>query len=174
MKKKILIYGSLGVVAVVWIGSLILAYGFILPDRNPVSDPAQQVAFSPAATDILKRSCYDCHSNETRYPWYSYMPFSAVLVAYDTYEGRKKLNFSNFNAYPDRRKSKALEESLETIQKGEMPMKIYIAMHKEAAVSDQDFAVLEQEFQSYSQKTLGQPLETENNRGDEGGERDDD
>ena len=86
----------------------------------------------------LKTSCYDCHSNETVYPWYSYVAPVSFLISRDTREGRKKLNFSNWNKLSKVKKAKFLDEISDEISEGEMPMKIYPIMHSSAKLTDDD------------------------------------
>lgn len=97
-----------------------------------------------AVTAILKRSCYDCHSNETHWPWYSYIQPVAWLVAHDVEEGREHLNFSDWGLYSADKRSSKSEECVEQIQAGEMPMSIYVLMHSEAKISPEDLVVLKQ------------------------------
>ena len=92
--------------------------------------------------NILRESCYDCHSNETI--WYWYTEFSPIswLIARDVNEGREHLNFSTWDKYSTTEKKELLAESIETIQEGEMPMKIYELMHPEAKINKDELNVL--------------------------------
>lgn len=92
--------------------------------------------------DILKRACNDCHSNQTRYLWYHNIAPMSWGVAYHIHEGKEHLNFDEFGLYNTRKQSHAFEEIAEVIQSGEMPMKGYIAFHKEAALSQVDKDIL--------------------------------
>ena len=85
---------------------------------------------------ILKSSCYDCHSSQTHYPWYSYMAPVSWLVANDVKEGRAKLNFSDWGLNNKRRKIRQLEDIKEQVQQGEMPMGIYTVIHKKAKLTE--------------------------------------
>jgi len=85
---------------------------------------------------ILKTSCYDCHSCQTHYPWYSYMAPVSWLVANDVKEGRAKLNFSDWGLNNKRRKIRQLEDIKEQVQQGEMPMGIYTVIHKKAKLTE--------------------------------------
>lgn len=91
---------------------------------------------------ILKRSCYDCHSNETRWPWYSYVAPVSWLVAHDVEEGRAYLNFSNWAPLKDM--VYIHHEIYEEVAEGEMPMKAYLLMHSNAKMSAEDQAVLKE------------------------------
>jgi hypothetical protein len=85
---------------------------------------------------ILKTSCYDCHSNQTYYPWYSHVAPVSWLVANDVKEGRAKLNFSDWELNNKRRKIRQLEDIKDQIQQGEMPMSIYTVIHKKAKLTE--------------------------------------
>lgn len=91
---------------------------------------------------ILKRSCYDCHSNEVNWPWYSYVAPISWLVAYDVEEGREELNFSEWQKYANDPAMK--EEIMEEVAEGEMPLSIYLTTHRNAAVSASELATLRQ------------------------------
>ena len=87
---------------------------------------------------ILKRSCYDCHSHETVWPWYSRIAPASWLLAWDVKEGREELNFSTWHQYSNRKRTKKLREIAEEIEEGEMPPWFYIPLHPEARLSSQD------------------------------------
>ncbi len=82
--------------------------------------------------EILKKSCYDCHSNETVWPWYSKVAPVSWLVEDDVTEGRKHLNFSTFESLDTSVKLKKKDEILEEVQNGEMPLDIYTLIHPNA------------------------------------------
>ena len=87
---------------------------------------------------IFERACYDCHSNETRWPWYSHVAPVMWLVAHDVSEGRKHLNFSSFDELSEKAKSKVRQEIAEEVESGHMPMPYYVPLHAEAKLSDAD------------------------------------
>jgi hypothetical protein len=70
---------------------------------------------------LLQRACYDCHSNETRWPWYSQVAPMSFLIARDVTEGRRELNFSTWSQYNERRKTRKLKEIAKQVEKGKMP-----------------------------------------------------
>ena len=84
---------------------------------------------------IVKSSCYDCHSNHTVWPWYSYVAPVSWVVADHVEHGRKELNFSEWSDYEWKRKDHKLEECLEAIEEGWMPEEGYVKMHDEADLS---------------------------------------
>ena len=86
---------------------------------------------------ILKTSCYDCHSNNTVYPWYAKIQPVAWWLNNHIQDGKKDLNFSEFASYRIRRQYKKLEEINELVKKGEMPLDSYLWLHKNAKLDDQ-------------------------------------
>ena len=86
---------------------------------------------------ILKRACFDCHSNHTKFPWYSNIAPVSLFTKWHVKEGREHLNFSTWNSYSDEKKLKYLEKIPKAI-KSKMPLKSYLIMHNEAKLSDAD------------------------------------
>jgi len=103
---------------------------------------------------ILKSSCYDCHSSQTHYPWYSHMAPVSWLVANDVKEGRAKLNFSDWKLNNKRRKIRQLEDIKEQVQQGEMPMGIYTVIHKKAKLTESQKQLLVKWTDDMSNKVL--------------------
>ena len=87
---------------------------------------------------LLKNACYDCHSNETKYSWYSYVAPVSWLISRDIRLGREELNFSKWESLSKMDKAKMLEEIVDEIESGAMPMSIYVLMHPEAKLSMSD------------------------------------
>ena len=87
---------------------------------------------------ILRTSCYDCHSNEVKWPWYSNVAPASWLVVYDVNEAREHMNFSEWQSYSAEDKAEDIEESWEEIEEGEMPLWYYLILHSEAELSDED------------------------------------
>lgn len=122
------------------LGLIFILIQFIRPGQtNPATDV--QLDFSAVNNPpeeikgLLKAACYDCHSNETVYPWYSQIaPVSWWLSAH-VREGREHLNFSTFGQLSANDRAKAFEEVAEVIQEGEMPMASYTWTHLEARLS---------------------------------------
>lgn len=104
---------------------------FVIPEFKLDNPPVTQTVSwnSPETERLWDAACADCHSNETVYPWYSYVAPVGWLVAHDTHEGRDKLNVSNGNLHE-------LDEVREVVMEGEMPMPIYLPMHPEARLTD--------------------------------------
>lgn len=125
---------------------------FIPVDRaNP---PVTSTIPASAAVDsVIRRACYDCHSNETVWPWYSRVAPISFLVARDVHQGRRHLNFSTWGDYNTAKQSKLVREIWEQVSKGEMPMTIYLPMHPQARLSAQDKAVFEAWAKSVAPET---------------------
>ncbi len=87
---------------------------------------------------ILERSCYDCHSNHTKFPWYSSVAPISYFTKHHVKEARAKMNFSKWNSYSDEQKKKFLEKIPKAIEAGKMPLPSYLLMHKEAKLSEAD------------------------------------
>jgi hypothetical protein len=101
-----------------------------------------EVPAPPAVQAILRRACYDCHSNETVWPWYGRIAPVSWLLARDVREGRAELNFSTWDRYDTRQQVKKLRESWEEIAEGEMPPWFYLPAHRDARLSADDRALL--------------------------------
>jgi hypothetical protein len=84
--------------------------------------------------DILARSCNDCHSNTTTYPWYNNIQPVGWWLGHHVNEGKQKLNFDAFATYSPRRQYHKLEEVEEVISENEMPLPSYLWIHKNAAL----------------------------------------
>ena len=91
-----------------------------------------------AVKAILERSCYDCHSHETRWPWYGYVAPATFLVAYDVHEARDKMNFSTWRAYRPDERAEMVDDAFDEIDEGNMPPWYYLIMHPSARLSEAD------------------------------------
>ncbi len=130
--KKYILWGVLVV---------ILMIQFIRIDKtNPASDPAIDfiAMTNPPAevADMIKTSCYDCHSNQVNYPWYTNVAPVSWWVKKHINEGREHLNFSEWGNYEQGRQNHKLEEFYSEVKEGEMPLKSYLIIHSEAKLSD--------------------------------------
>jgi hypothetical protein len=103
-------------------------------DNNP-SDLISNNSIPDTVGILLKAACYDCHSNETKYPWYAHVAPVSWLVARDTRMGRENLNFSAWETYSKMDKARQLGDLAEEVEDGVMPMPIYILMHPEAKLT---------------------------------------
>lgn len=97
-----------------------------------------------AVTNLLKTSCFDCHSNHTVYPWYNQIAPVSYWLADHIDHGKGHLNFSAWNTYDRGEKDHKLEEVIETVESGEMPLREYTWTHEGARLSpEQREAILE-------------------------------
>jgi len=101
-----------------------------------------EVPAPPEIRAVLRRACYDCHSNETVWPWYSHLAPVSWLMAADVNEGRRHLNFSTWNRRSPDRQAQALQEAWEQIEGGNMPLWYYLPLHSAARLSDADKKLL--------------------------------
>ncbi len=107
------------------------------------SETLQETMYVPKEVDqVLKRSCSDCHSNETVYPWYSNIAPISWKVVQHIDEGRDELNFSKWGTYGNQRKARKLEEICEEVEERNMPHNQYLWIHWDAALSDSDIKTL--------------------------------
>lgn len=104
---------------------------------NSPGDIIQSGIVSQEVAGLLKTSCYSCHSNETIYPWYSYVAPSSWLVSKDVREGREELNFSTWQENDMIKKLGYLDDISSEVGEGRMPMGIYTLMHPSAKLSDE-------------------------------------
>ena len=103
---------------------------------------------------MIKSACYDCHSNETVYPWYAKVqPFGWFLKDHID-EGRRELNFSTFASYEPRRQAKKLDEAAEQIENGGMPLESYTLIHKEAKLTAEQKKLLTDYFNTVKNATM--------------------
>ncbi len=107
------------------------------PRTNPpvVSDLMAKNAPPPQVAAMLHAACYDCHSSETKWPWYSRVAPMSWLIANDVNDGRKNLNLSDWPNDNPTRAAKRLEDMSEEIGYGEMPPKKYTAIHTDARLT---------------------------------------
>ena len=125
IKRSILVLVVLGLVGI----------QFVPVDRSnpPVTG---EVSAHDQVMTVLRSSCYDCHSNETRWPWYSQVAPVSWRIAEHVREAREHLNFSEWQGLPQEDREHALEEIWEEVEKGAMPLSDYLRMHPEAVLTD--------------------------------------
>ena len=116
------------------------------PRTNPPTDPSRtlfaRMPVPSEAAAVLDRSCRDCHSNETRWPWYSAVAPASWLVVDHVDHGRSHFNYSDWAQY-DRDDARRLLKNICTLSRREtMPMPSYLRLHRDAALSDFDLAAL--------------------------------
>lgn len=121
---------------------LLIIIQFFRPEKNIASsnegfrnDISNVYTVPSNVQEILKASCYDCHSNNTKYPWYANIQPMAWWLADHVKEGKKELNFSEFATFPIRRKYKKMEEVIDEVKEDEMPLSSYTLIHQYAKLS---------------------------------------
>ena len=137
---------------------------FFGPERtNPKVEPSRSVQsltqIPPDVLTTLKRACYDCHSNETTWPAYSYVAPVSWLVIKDVNDGRSHINFSEWAQYSPKKVTKALEEICEEVQEKRMPLPIYLLMHSDAKLSDTEVETICAWTNSEITRLTGEPVE---------------
>jgi hypothetical protein len=111
-----------------------------VPRTNPPVE--EEVPAPPEVRAVLERSCYDCHSHETRWPWYAWVAPASWLLAYDVSEAREHMNFSTWDRYDAEKRRKLLGEAWEEVEEGHMPLRAYLWLHPDAELDDADRALL--------------------------------
>jgi hypothetical protein len=113
---------------------------FVRPNlANPPHDPAQAIQNVPPDIEaIIQRSCIDCHTHNTRWPWYAQITPVNWWLRHHVDEGREHLNLSRFATYPPKRAAHKMEEVCEMVNKREMPLKSYLPLHPDARLSPAD------------------------------------
>lgn len=134
MKRALKIIVIVGVIAIIGIQ-------FIRPDfTNPPVVEADTLEASmqvPEQVDaILNRSCVDCHTNKTVYPWYSKISPVSWWLGNHISEGRRELNMSVWNTYTPKKKANKLNAICEQVESGEMPLPSYLWIHRYAVLKE--------------------------------------
>ena len=122
--------------------AVIVILQFIRPSRNQAAGPFPndintKFAMTDDVMSAIKTSCYNCHSNNTNYPWYANIQPIAWWLQNHVNEGKKELNFSEFATYTVKRQTKKFKEIEEQITEGEMPLPNYTRIHKNAVLTEQ-------------------------------------
>ncbi|MGB4398550.1 MAG: heme-binding domain-containing protein [Daejeonella sp.] len=127
--------------------SILVVIQFFQPARNEsvqveTSNIATTIDVPDNVQAILQNSCYDCHSNNTRYPWYSTLQPGAWWMASHVEEGKEELNFDDFANYSKRRKLSKLKAMQGAIEDESMPLPSYTFIHRAAILSEKDKQLL--------------------------------
>ena len=117
-----------------------VAIQFIRPARNTnrqvlPTDITKTVNIPDTVLNVFKNSCYDCHSNNTRYPWYVNIQPIGWILAGHIKNGKENLNFSEFGTYSERKQANKLKSIKLSIKDGSMPLSSYVVMHPNAKLS---------------------------------------
>jgi len=126
----------------------LLAVSQLIPisHANPAVDPphvlyaAEKVPLP--VKSVFERSCKNCHSNETSWPWYSYVAPASWIVAHDVHQARKAMNLSEWGSYTAKRRDEKLEEICEQLTNGDMPDFKYVLVHRSARITPDERAAV--------------------------------
>lgn len=137
MKKKILL-----ILFIVLIG-----IQFIRPQKNLsnevlATDISNIYAMPQNVSVILKKACRDCHSNKTVYPWYAEVQPVGLWLNNHIHEGKEELNLSEFGSYQIARQYKKLDDMIDEVKEGHMPISSYTLIHRDAKLGDEEKQVL--------------------------------
>ncbi len=133
---------SVGKMLGIFFLTAMVAIQLIPVDRNnPVSDPDLEIEAPREVKAIFERACYDCHSNKTRWPWYSAIAPAKWFIARDVKVGRQWLNFSIWQSYPEEKKEKLKAMIFKAVGLA-MPLGTYLKFHRDARLSREDKATI--------------------------------
>jgi hypothetical protein len=126
------------------LGVMVLAIAIqLIPVRRDNPPVRGMLTSAPAdVSSLLHRACFNCHSHETIWPWYSYVAPASWLVAHDVHDGRRHLNFSAWSEYGPKDRVKKLTGISTFVQEKDMPPWFYLPLHAEARLSADDIAKL--------------------------------
>jgi hypothetical protein len=131
---------------------IIFIIQFIRPDfTNPKVNQAVALNTDIKVSKVLKVSCYDCHSSETKYPWYSKVAPASWIISDHINRGRSALDFSNWENIAPNVKLERLKRAKHLVMNDLMPKHDYLFMHKDAVLSNTDRKILEDFFDSQIQ-----------------------
>ncbi|NHA05642.1 cytochrome C [Mucilaginibacter rubeus] len=140
MKRKILI--GLGVVIIA-----VIVIQFIPGEYNqskliPANNIAEVYSMPQDVQAIFKKDCYDCHSNNTNYPFYAHLQPMRLMLDRHVRNGKAELNFDEFGTYSARKKRSKLRAISTSLDEGTMPLPSYLIIHRDAALNPRDTALI--------------------------------
>jgi hypothetical protein len=119
---------------------------FIRPEKNDSKNEMNAMSTAMEipveVTKIIQTSCADCHSNSTKYPWYSEIAPASWYLAQHVKEGKENLNFSEWTNYNKDQQAHILKDIKEVLNDREMPLKSYLLIHKEAKLTENQYQIL--------------------------------
>jgi Haem-binding domain len=123
----------------------IVVIQFIQPERNiyegsPEHDMLSTLSVPILVAELLQNSCYDCHSANTRYPWYSKISPVSWYLNLHIEQGKEALNFSEFAQLKKRKKIGALSSICEVLELGSMPLPGFLIIHRNAVMDEEEIA----------------------------------
>jgi hypothetical protein len=133
---------ALAVVAVTWLALVLLSPAPVNPAVDGRLRLEAHSAVPAQVKGVLARACFDCHSDETRWPWYARLPPVSWLVAHDVAEGRGQMNFSRWDDYNAFDQADMLDKMCDLTTKKKMPLWQYRLGHADARLAEADVSVL--------------------------------
>jgi len=130
------------IVVLAVIAALLVAIQLV-PVERPTPTSGTEIPAPPEVRAVLRRACYDCHSSQIEWPWYSHVAPVSWLVARDTREGIAKVNYSAWDRYTAAEQAKKLAKSRKEVDKGKMPLWFYLAIHRNARLSAAEVTLLD-------------------------------
>lgn len=173
MKKRVLKISGI-VLLVVLVGMQFITIDKNNPPVDKSLDFFSTESFSPEGMELVKNACFDCHSNESKYPWYSNIAPVSFFVENHIIEGREELNFSEYQSYSAKKKNHKLEEVSEALREGWMPLDEYVWMHSDAKLTAEQREMLSKEFDAIRAKLGATQSESPVSEEHEGHEHDHD
>lgn len=142
------------------IAALVIIQFFRIDKTNPPIDKKTDFLVMKSTPEnvatLIKNACYDCHSNETTYPWYTNVQPFAWFVKSHIDEGREELNFSTFGTYDVVKQARKLKKAAREVQEGEMPLSSYTIIHQNAKLTKEQIQTLEAYFTTMKDVTMMQ------------------
>ena len=141
---------TIGIIIAIIIGVYLIA-AVIMQFMKVVDNPPinGEISAPPQVMAILKRSCYDCHSNETKITWFQRLPIISSVVASDVHGARSIINFTEWNKYTPIEQDGIIYFSVEKVEKGSMPPSDFVWIHPHAKITPEDKTVLKNWLDSY-------------------------
>ncbi len=122
---------------------ILIALQLIPIDKsNPPIDQNIALKVPQKVESILKKACYDCHSNKTKWPFYANIAPLSFSIASHVKDGRKALNFSNWKNIDPKIRTKRIQRAIKTVKNGMMPLPTYLWLHDEAKLTKEEKTVL--------------------------------
>lgn len=119
---------------------------FVRPEKNESKNEMNAMGtvmeIPVEVTKIIQTSCADCHSNSTKYPWYSEIAPASWYLAQHVKEGKEHLNFSEWTTYNMDQQEHILKDIKEVLNEREMPLKSYLLIHKDAKLTENQYQIL--------------------------------
>lgn len=131
---------GIAVTAAAILASAIHPYG--MARNEPPQTQGWQAAVDPSAAGVFTRSCVNCHSNQTTWPWYGYVPPASWMLERDVKKGRSRFDLSNWNSYTREKKREILADIARVAANREMPLPQYLLFHRETRLSNHDVQIL--------------------------------